>query len=745
MRKLLTILFTSAITFSYAQYCTSGGPSSTDDSDLGDITLNGETSNISILASCPGTLGVEDSTATQTADLMADSTYTLNIDFNTCGGNYSNVGEAWIDYNVNDVFDANESLGTWNGQAPSGSQAFVFTVPTWVCNGATRIRFMQQESGTAPLDPCGSFIWGAVIDASITLSNGTCQTPGCTDPLALNYNPIAAVDDSTCLPVEGKNCDTANVITSLPFSAIGLSTAMYGNDYNSTMACNSVFMDGDDYVFTYTPTEDTCLTITIANADFSTGLFLLDGCPDDPSAACVSVNTGSSATITGAHVEAGITYYIIVSTDGAPTSTSFDITIEEIICPIPNEQDCAGAILICKNYAEPNYYSGVGNIPDEVPSSSCLGSGEKNNVWYQFTSYQDGFLGFTIFPNTPSDDYDWAVYDISEFGCNGIPSDLSTELSCNYSPNVCADEDGSTGPNGDLSGPCAGQNEDLIPVDSGGTYVIVVSQFENESQDGYEIVFDENSVVSANNLRTEDQEICWGESADLEAKLIGPSEDDQSFTWYPSTKVIDSSIQNTKSTPLLEDSTYFYVQLKSGQCDFYDTLLVTTQEFENDFNIYYDSIISPVEVEFENLTEGEVESFFWDFANGDTSNVEDPENQDYFEPGQYIVSLVTESVTKDGYSCYDTTFRNVTVPEYYIPNIITPNGDGVNDLLVITGLREFTTLHVFNRWGKPIIEMPNYKNNWDGGDLKDGTYYYYVTNQNGDVLEGFKGFLLIQR
>src|SRR5207253_979931 len=52
--------------------------------------------------------------------------------------------------------------------------------------------------------------------------------------------------------------------------------------------------------------------------------------------------------------------------------------------PPPNVQDCPGAIPICQNvYSTTVSYSGEGNIPGEISSSiSCLGSGEKNDVWY---------------------------------------------------------------------------------------------------------------------------------------------------------------------------------------------------------------------------------------------------------------------------------------------------------------------------------------------------------------------------
>ncbi|MCH2021774.1 MAG: gliding motility-associated C-terminal domain-containing protein, partial [Saprospiraceae bacterium] len=67
-----------------------------------------------------------------------------------------------------------------------------------------------------------------------------------------------------------------------------------------------------------------------------------------------------------------------------------------------------------------------------------------------------------------------------------------------------------------------------------------------------------------------------------------------------------------------------------------------------------------------------------------------------------------------------------------IPNIFTPNGDGVNDVFEIPCLynTQGTSLLVFNRWGDMVYETDNYQNQWDGthngNHLPDGTYFYII-------------------
>ncbi len=150
----------------------------------------------------------------------------------------------------------------------------------------------------------------------------------------------------------------------------------------------------------------------------------------------------------------------------------------------PTDQDCGGAIPVCQEvYNQANSYSGEGNILGEIdPDSSCLGVGERNCVWYTMTIQQDGLLNFTITPNSSNDDYDWAVFNLTNASCADIALDASLQASCNFSGNT--GNNGITGPNGQTTGIGSSQNEDPIPVLAGETYYVYVGNF-NSSQSGY--------------------------------------------------------------------------------------------------------------------------------------------------------------------------------------------------------------------------------------------------------------------
>ncbi|GAA4052118.1 hypothetical protein GCM10022409_43770 [Hymenobacter glaciei] len=67
-------------------------------------------------------------------------------------------------------------------------------------------------------------------------------------------------------------------------------------------------------------------------------------------------------------------------------------------------------------------------------------------------------------------------------------------------------------------------------------------------------------------------------------------------------------------------------------------------------------------------------------------------------------------------------------------NIITPNRDGKNDVLVIDNIQLYpgNTLAIFNRWGREVYKTTNYQNDWGQEDsLAAGNYFYLLTLPDG--------------
>jgi len=75
-------------------------------------------------------------------------------------------------------------------------------------------------------------------------------------------------------------------------------------------------------------------------------------------------------------------------------------------------------------------------------------------------------------------------------------------------------------------------------------------------------------------------------------------------------------------------------------------------------------------------------------------------------------------------------------PTVVIPDVFTPNNDGINDLFYITYLPEGSILKIYNRWGNIVYENGSYHNDWDGTmgagqKVSDGTYFYFLQTPDG--------------
>ena len=121
----------------------------------------------------------------------------------------------------------------------------------------------------------------------------------------------------------------------------------------------------------------------------------------------------------------------------------------------------------------------------------------------------------------------------------------------------------------------------------------------------------------------------------------------------------------------------------------------------------------------------------WDFGTGVTSDEFDG-SYSYMNYGDFNVSLTTYIHEQ----CPDTYTLPITIlKDYLIPNVFTPNGDGINDLF-LEDMPE-VDLIILNRWGQKLYDG---KGGWNGmcngENMSAGTYYYIITLPSGEKFEG---------
>lgn len=147
----------------------------------------------------------------------------------------------------------------------------------------------------------------------------------------------------------------------------------------------------------------------------------------------------------------------------------------------------------------------------------------------------------------------------------------------------------------------------------------------------------------------------------------------------------------------------------------------------------------------------------WFFMNTpEFTSIEQNPSFHYENPGDYVVALVVKSDK----GCTDTIAKPLKVFEdygLYVPNVFTPNGDGINDVFQAKGfgITKFKMM-IFDRWGEKIFETSEMEKGWDGtkqskhdvkyGVLADGSYTWQITLTNvfGEAKE-FTGHVILMK
>ncbi len=167
-------------------------------------------------------------------------------------------------------------------------------------------------------------------------------------------------------------------------------------------------------------------------------------------------------------------------------------------------------------------------------------------------------------------------------------------------------------------------------------------------------------------------------------------------------------------------------------------------------------------INFINITDttvfsvNDVITWTWNYGDGSDETHETNGAHTYDSWGEFVVTLSVE--TDKG--CASTVSHTVYVEEDLVfPNVMTPNGDGVNDVFAIKNMNPLlpNVLSIYNRWGKKVYEKENYQsyikdeilyNEGDGFNaesLSDGVYYFTFHYEGYTRAVDYHGSLTIIR
>ncbi|MFZ4398922.1 MAG: ice-binding family protein [Bacteroidales bacterium] len=123
--------------------------------------------------------------------------------------------------------------------------------------------------------------------------------------------------------------------------------------------------------------------------------------------------------------------------------------------------------------------------------------------------------------------------------------------------------------------------------------------------------------------------------------------------------------------------------------------------------------------------------------------------------GSYINTAIISGNEADNDLTNNISTITLYPISFFIPEGFSPNGDGINDVFVITGIQNYpkNTFTIFNRWGNKVFEASPYLNNWDGsskyglqlgGDALPTSTYFYLLDL-GNSSEVIKGTIYLNR
>ena len=232
---------------------------------------------------------------------------------------------------------------------------------------------------------------------------------------------------------------------------------------------------------------------------------------------------------------------------------------------------------------------------------------------------------------------------------------------------------------------------------------------------------------------TGDNLICEGESVDLTATGAN------GYTWQPDLNVGSLFNASPNST-----TTYTVWGIDIHGCSSSASFTVNVESINASPSVINSNDGNDFTWEFHSGSSGVNETYVWNPGDGSAdiqSNIE-LTNYSYLSD---LIGTVTLNISTD--ACSEDFMFPVVIStlELIYPNIITADGDGINDdfrLLnsntAVVQVFENFSCKIFSRWGQEQGEFNDVLGFWDPSDFNTGTYFYIVEYSKAGSNEMFK-------
>jgi len=713
------------------------------------LSLNATTGEITLATSTPATYGILYTTSGTCSD-----TLTVFVTINACTlpvASFSATDSTICENDCIDFTDLSSGGPTdWTWYFPNSSQPVVTGTqnPTNIC---------YSSNGT--------------FDVSLVATNSFGQ-----DSIYMaNFITVTAIDDATYSYANASYCQTDSDPTPIITGTIGGTfTSAAGLSLNATtgeitLATSTPATYGILYTTPGTCSDTLTVYVTInASEDATTTYTVTNFCQTDSLTPTITGTTGGTFTSTpaglnlnsstgqmfGSLSNAG-TYAVLYTTPGTcfDTLTTF-ITVDSTDSPNFNYP----LNVYCQTDSDPTPTI-TGNTGGTFTSAAGL---SLNATTGEITLATSTPATYGILYTTAGTCSDTLTVYVTINACT-VPVASFSATDSTICENDCIDfTDLSSGgptdwtwyfPNSTQPVVTGIQNPTNICYSSNGTFDVSLVATNSFGQDSIYMA----NFITVNVLPTitasADTSICSGDNVSLSAT------GGISYIWD---NTLGAGQFQTPSP--IANTTYKVVGTDANGCSNTDSVQVTVTNCSlppvADFSANTTLCINDC-ISFTDLSTNTPTTWAWSFSGTDTvmSTQQNPTNICYDTTGVYQVSLTVTNIngsdtkTVTNYIVVDSC--NVMAKILTVPNIFTPNHDGMNDLWMITGGDiQSNNTSVFNRWGELLFESNSINKGWDGRttsgiECPAGTYFYIINlkviEDGKEVDKLLKGTLLLTR
>ncbi|MFC2119424.1 gliding motility-associated C-terminal domain-containing protein [Bacteroidota bacterium] len=212
--------------------------------------------------------------------------------------------------------------------------------------------------------------------------------------------------------------------------------------------------------------------------------------------------------------------------------------------------------------------------------------------------------------------------------------------------------------------------------------------------------------------------------------------------WFGNGISIDDAGIARANPPLDNGHQEYSFQVKDNYGCYFDTT-ITVYGLIGEYSFDPTEGEAPLDVIFtvNNIENGGNETLVesnWEFYEVQDSTIKLNSLDDFFtfeKPGEYSTKMIA-SYDQCSYTFIHDDLIHVDSSLLEIPNVFTPNGDGINDFFQVKSLslKSFDGI-ILNRWGKKVFEWTEWKefeSGWDGKinrsgkDAPEGVYFYII-------------------